>query len=155
MSTEQYFEDDIDMGIDIWGKYVVAAYEECFPEDGEEDDDEESETRVNMKCDDAQVWVDALEALADRILWDRDFELYNQILRAPDELLPLMRISPTYYSRTHFPNARGAKRRLYMLTDRIANLPQAEATTAVALTDHRNDSRRPIQKESPKKRKKK
>lgn len=106
-----------------------------------------------MECFDKQVWIDALEALADRILWDRDFELYNQILSAPG-LLSNMRISPTYYSRTQFPNSRGAKHRLYVLANRILKLPQPDATAAVTISD-RIATPRPTQKEPPKKRTKK
>lgn len=139
--------DEVDAGRDIWGDYIIAAYDECFPAD-EAEDEETDVPRVSMDCEDESVWMDALEMLADRILWDRDFELYDT---AAPSMLGFMRISSVYFTRPpHFPNARGAKDRVYALTMRIAYPPEA-AIAADAADAAAAAAPRPAQEEPPEK----
>lgn len=138
MYIKRQFED-LDMGIDVWGKYIIDAYNECFPED---DDDEMK--RVSMDCVEEIVWSDAIEALADRILWDRDFEMYNE---ATPEVLPMMGITNSYFKgASRFLNARGAKERLYALVRGISDSPQANVTEAVD-DPHPSEDSRPSKKQ--------
>jgi hypothetical protein len=122
--------DDLDIGIECWGQQVIDAYNECFPDD-------EDMKRVSMDCMEEMVWSDAIEALADRILWDRDFEMFREAI---PELLPIMGITNSYYRRPlRFSNARGAKERLYALVRRIGDAPQQASVSEAA--DPIEDSR--------------
>ena len=90
---------------EIWAPAISAAYDLCFPkkvqserneenEEGEDDEemneeeggddeemneDEDEETRrPNLEKYDQKVFEEACETLADRILWDRDFEMFDE-----------------------------------------------------------------------------
>eukprot|EP00798_Chlamydomonas_sp_ICE-L_P019329 gene19329-25979_t len=86
----QKFDEDEDMwfepddGGSYWGKMIVAALESSglnerdnddYDSDEEDDDDEHSPWPTSAMCDDPEKWKSAVEALVDRILWDRDFEM--------------------------------------------------------------------------------
>ena len=128
----------VENGLDVWGEKIVAAYDECFPAD-EADGEDADGPRVSMNCEDESVWIDALEHLADRILWDRDFELYDTITPGSgsyEMMLPCLDISPTYFTRPmYFPNARVAKNRLRALTSSIAYPPEADVAAATTPND--------------------
>jgi hypothetical protein len=71
-----------------WRGRVLAAYEACFCVDGiditvDEDDDF---VRPVVISEDRDAWSDLVESLADRILWDRDYEMDSLFLdTAPDK----------------------------------------------------------------------
>lgn len=80
---EEQFNEDVCCGEDVWGRMVLDAYAESgLAEEGEgEDEDEEDEFTPRMGCGDASKWAWAIEALADRILWDRDWEMAHMFPR--------------------------------------------------------------------------
>jgi hypothetical protein len=122
--VEQF--DEPEFGIEVWGEDVIAAYDECFPE-AEEDDDEEGEHgtyRPSMDCFEKSAWADWLERLADRVLsrWDRDFEMFH--IFGPSYRYHAM---PTAFAR------QGAKDRLYALTSHIGEPPDESAVVAAAI----------------------
>lgn len=118
--------DDVEIGVEVWGEHVIAAYDECFPPRVIEDTDETEDIyeRVNMKCKKKRVWEQALEELSDMILWDRDFEdysLFSESGAVADMILARADISEQYFhSPKKYKNSPGAKERLYRLTSRIA-----------------------------------
>jgi hypothetical protein len=65
-----------------WRVIALAAYRECFADDDEADDESEFVPSV-ADCVDLQKWWELLESLANRILWDRDYELADTFLDAP------------------------------------------------------------------------
>lgn len=77
-----------------WRKMILAAYlEEVGPDDAEEEN-------LDPACGDADEWNIKLEALADGILWDRDWEI-EQIMDAPPDaagaIKERMGIAPDYF----------------------------------------------------------
>jgi hypothetical protein len=91
----EYVRSEIDLEIEDaqdldtrWRGMVLAAYEECFCVDGVdltvEDGDEF--VRPSVTSEDRDAWSDLVESLADRILWDRDYEMeYLFLDTAPDK----------------------------------------------------------------------
>jgi hypothetical protein len=104
---QQQFEDDVEAAVEVWGKYILDAYYECYPKDMEESDG----IKLTMQCDDAKHasdWKFALELLADRILWDRDFEEYQAGIPDP------------YFIHDKVKASRGALDRVYALCYSVA-----------------------------------
>ncbi|MEO1614306.1 MAG: hypothetical protein AAFV88_00565 [Planctomycetota bacterium] len=57
---------------------------------------------LDPESTDIDQWDDLVECLADRVLWDRDFEMVNEVIDAPPERAAAMRaalgIQPSYYT---------------------------------------------------------
>jgi hypothetical protein len=85
-----------------WRKLTLATYFECQePHDfNEEDDDDEDLDAASV---DLSAWENKLECLADRILWDRDWEI-EEIMDAPPKLAREVKewagIDPEYFVAT-------------------------------------------------------
>jgi len=79
--------DDPDESDTRWREMALAAYEECFCADGVDVTVEEGDdfVRPAATSEDRDAWSDLVESLADRILWDRDYEMeYLFLDAAPD-----------------------------------------------------------------------
>ncbi|MCO8122260.1 hypothetical protein NHH03_10960 [Stieleria sp. TO1_6] len=91
-----------------WRQAALDAYLE-----NEEDDvvrqealaestDQVSAFDIDANCMDVDQWRWLIELLADRVLWDRDFDLVNEMVDAPPERAAAMRaalgITPGYYT---------------------------------------------------------
>ena len=67
-----------------------------------QESDGESIFDIETDCLDLQRWQWLVELLADRVLWDRDFEMVNEMIDAPPERAAAMRaalgITPGYYT---------------------------------------------------------
>lgn len=65
-------------------------------------DDGESVFDLDVTCTELDEWRWLVECLADRVLWDRDFEMVNEMIDAPPERAAAMRaalgITPGYYT---------------------------------------------------------
>lgn len=96
-----------------WRTRTLAAYRECFADDLDDDtfseeagSDEDSESSWLIPhspfCRNVKQWEFITESLADRILWDRDFEMAGYFLDAAPEqsiaMKQLLGIEPEYYS---------------------------------------------------------
>jgi hypothetical protein len=98
---EQAVELEIDVGSDpgaqpvFWRQLILAA---CKEAEGEDD-----EPLPKVTSDDLEDWRCLVECLADRILWDCDFEMEEEFLDAdPDESRSLRercRIPEAYFLR--------------------------------------------------------
>jgi hypothetical protein len=76
-----------------WREMVSAAYEECIRADGVDVTTEEWEgfIRPDITSKDQEAWSDLIESLANRILWDRDFEMEDLFLDEAPEKTHLMK----------------------------------------------------------------
>lgn len=76
-----------------WRELVSAAYEECFWQDGADVSDEEWDefSRPDVTSEDREAWSDLIESLANRILWDRDFEMEDLFLDEAPEKTEVMK----------------------------------------------------------------
>lgn len=67
-----------------WRKLALAAYDECYPEDADEEYDTGFDcvwmTPQSVWSTSVLQWEVVAEGLADRILWDRDFEMASEFL---------------------------------------------------------------------------
>lgn len=73
-----------------WRSLSLYAYRECFPDqfDADQVDEDESDdeydcvwlTPHDITCTNAIQWEMVAEGLADRVLWDRDFEMAEEFL---------------------------------------------------------------------------
>lgn len=69
-----------------WRTLVLTALREPVPDEEEEPLDPGSDyLPQDVRCDDHGKWRDAIELLADRILWDRDYEMAGTFLDQPPE----------------------------------------------------------------------
>ena len=101
-------EDDMDPEwMFYWRRLTLNAFHECFPDDHldayEVDDPEDS--LITPKSETSQnlpQWESVVESLADRILWDRDFEMAGSFLDTEPAkasvLKEIMGIETDYYS---------------------------------------------------------
>lgn len=65
------------------------------------------------ECDDPEKWVAVLEALADCILWDRDFEMTGSTARWMTANASFVGVEPGFFGPGGKPRAKpGAKKRL-------------------------------------------
>jgi len=79
-----------------YGKYIIDAYNERFPEEDEEGEDEDDEFRTirpTMSCRTDEVWEEAIDRLSREILWDEDFEIGY----SPDLYRDLSKVSMKKY----------------------------------------------------------
>jgi hypothetical protein len=87
-----------------WREMVSAAYEECFCEDGVDVTIEEWDEFAppDVTSEDREAWSDLIESLANRILWDRDFEMEDLFLDEAPEKTEIMKqylgIDSDYFS---------------------------------------------------------
>lgn len=90
-----------------WRRLTLSAFRECFPDDDLDvykDDDPEDPwvTPASEKSRNLPQWDSTVESLADRILWDRDFEMarsFMDISPAKASMLKqVMGIETDYYS---------------------------------------------------------
>ncbi len=97
---------EIDMEIEdfpsrtVWRQLVLDACHECFgdvsQENDESDDEELSEEDADYlpesaNSDRPDLWHPLVQSLADRILWDRDYELMGEFLDEPPEKAAMLR----------------------------------------------------------------
>ncbi|KXZ43403.1 hypothetical protein GPECTOR_91g557 [Gonium pectorale] len=115
--------DDVEGGEYVWGAKVLAALREGAEADEPTGEDEELQAAwPSMGCLDRSRWRDALESLADRILWDRDWELEAELgAGAHQAVMERLDIEEDYYAPFTAPAARGAKDRLYDMARRISD----------------------------------
>jgi hypothetical protein len=129
--------DCLVQGEDIWGQMVLDSLgrtglprpaersrSSSNDSDNNDDDDveeeeveEEEEYRdPYIGCLDREKWENAIEELADRILWDRDFELEDHV-GGPIalEMMASAHIQQNYFSRRRVNPRRGAAARLEAL----------------------------------------
>lgn len=127
------FTDDVHLGIELWGNYVVDAYNECFqPSYTSSDDYGDIPTEVPPTLENTikSVWIDAIEALADRILWDRDFEWEN--LNLTHEQLKSLQTDKEYLKCNKVQASTGAKERLYDLCNQVL-YPNNNSTSSMEI----------------------
>ena len=83
-----------------WRQLVLDACHECFgddlrePDDSDRDDSAEDEADYLPKsahCARPDLWHRLVQSLADRILWDRDYELMGDFLDEPPEKAAMLR----------------------------------------------------------------
>ncbi|KAG2494828.1 hypothetical protein HYH03_007069 [Edaphochlamys debaryana] len=104
-------------GEEVWGKDILAAYDELFPKEGdEEEEEEEFSSRPKMGCLDCNRWAGAIEMIADQILWDRDFEMCDIFRNGHNSrLMAHARVEPDYFEPFEGRAKPGAEDRLYDL----------------------------------------
>jgi len=76
-----------------WRELVSAAYEDCFREERVDVTVEEWDdfSRPDVISEDREAWSDLVESLANRILWDRDFEMEDLFLDESPEKTEIMK----------------------------------------------------------------
>ncbi|KAG2449850.1 hypothetical protein HYH02_005373 [Chlamydomonas schloesseri] len=123
--AEQF--DDVDSGEEVWGAQVIAALQEsgAFEEMEGEEGDEDGGYLPKMGCLDRDRWENGCEALADRILWDRDFEMADLLGHGTKQGIMAFATMDSDYFQPYAGGgggaARGAKDRLYRLVRRVAD----------------------------------
>jgi hypothetical protein len=68
--------------VTTWRSMALTAYRECFA-DEDEASNEGDFVPSRIDSTDREQWWELLESLANRILWDRDYELADTFLDAP------------------------------------------------------------------------
>jgi hypothetical protein len=91
-----------------WRQAVLDAFRENEDADVLMDELLAQQTRdesvfdIDVSCTDIDRWRWLVESLADRVLWDRDFEMVNEMIDAPPERAAAMRavlgITSSYYT---------------------------------------------------------
>lgn len=91
-----------------WRQAALDAYRENESDDVvrqevlSQDADRASVFDIDAECLQVDRWRWLVELLADRVLWDRDFEMVNEMIDAPPERAAAMRaalgITPGYYT---------------------------------------------------------
>lgn len=91
-----------------WRQATLDAYRENETDEIVQEEmisqqgDNESIFDLDVDCTDLDQWRWLVESLADRVLWDRDFEMVNEMIDAPPERAAAMRaalgITPGYYT---------------------------------------------------------
>lgn len=123
-------------------KEVVDAYNECFPEGQDLDEDEDHFwdmiERPHIKCTDEKVWNQALERLANRLVDSvRDYECYKPFggFVMPRSYLMMQKkgIIPSYFN-VPAKIVEGAKKRTYNLCNFILEGNRAGVTSVVKLS---------------------
>ncbi|MEO1523906.1 MAG: hypothetical protein AAFX06_00640 [Planctomycetota bacterium] len=83
----------------LWRQASLDAMHD-WPE--EETSEDESLLQLTASCIDFVRWHELVDLLADRVLWDRDFELVHEVIDAPPERAAAMRaalgIESSYYT---------------------------------------------------------
>ncbi len=95
---KQEFQE-VEIGESVWGQKILDAIAECAPSD--DDDEDEDTSWPTLGCMDEDLWGNAIDYLADRILWDRDFEMYEDFGYLPPGQaageMERMDIDPNYF----------------------------------------------------------
>jgi hypothetical protein len=125
----EQMESDVEEQEEIWGQEVLDALGRSGRDpatrgggaegmDGDDSEDEDSKYDPYIGCRDVEKWEAAIEELADRILWDRDWELGEYVAQS-SEVKDFMHIDQNYFSYS-VPNhkCRGAADRLAALCRR-------------------------------------
>ena len=91
-----------------WRQAALDAYRENEDDDVlrhevlSQDADRASVFDIEAECLEVDRWRWLVDLLADRVLWDRDFEMVNEMIDAPTERAAAMRaalgITPGYYT---------------------------------------------------------
>ena len=91
-----------------WRQAALDAYRENEDDDVlrqeilSQDANRSSVFDIDAECLEVDRWRWLVELLADRVLWDRDFEMVNEMIDAPPERAAAMRaalgITPGYYT---------------------------------------------------------
>ena len=87
---------DVYHGVEVWGDLILKVVAE-----DEEKGDGEDDYFPTLDCYDMEKWDSAIEWIADRILWDRDWEMASQFPAIKGNFSPLMRymsIQPDYFA---------------------------------------------------------
>ena len=125
------FHNDVDTAKDQYGEMIIAAYKQCS---AGVDDVESSLTSAGLAMDstDPEQWKDGLEALADRILWDRDFEMSDLLSNASAVVLTRTLIEDDYFKPEKVRSQLRADQRVLDVCGQAAT--QAKAATAATAT---------------------
>jgi hypothetical protein len=112
VSRMEPLDDDDPEWLVYWRSLTLRAYRQCLPEGLEDEEFNEQEFEefeeegdavpLDEHCEDLQRWESITESLADRLLWDRDFEMADAILDIDpgkaEILKQLLGIEHQYYS---------------------------------------------------------
>ena len=97
---------EIDMEIEdtssgtVWRQLVLDACHECLGDELSEHDDSDGDEAAedeadylpeSASCERPDLWHHLVQSLADRILWDRDYELMGDFLDEPPEKAAMLR----------------------------------------------------------------
>eukprot|EP00884_Botryococcus_braunii_P013266 jgi/Botrbrau1/21940/Bobra.0249s0063.1 len=104
----EQIESDVTEQEEIWGQDVLDALGRCGRDpdtreegaegmDRDDSEDEDSKYDPYIGCRDVEKWEAAIEELADRILWDRDWELGEYVAQSSG-MMDFMKIDPNYFS---------------------------------------------------------
>ena len=114
------FKQGLSKAIGIWGNKIINAYNECFPQ---LDDTTDCDLiRPSFHTENKSAWIDAIECLLDRILWDRDCVLL-------ENFTPISNSTVDYSTKDYFrseivQHRPESKERLYDLCQKILTHPQ-------------------------------
>lgn len=117
-------KEDEDLELPSWRTLTWNAWIEGAEGDLHCDDDEDDESYFpeDQNCTDVEKWRSVVDCLADRILWDRDFEMIDDFMDANPEVAQLKKlvlgIDEEYYTAVA-PEVPSGK-----LTDSIAAIRQ-------------------------------
>lgn len=102
----EYARFEVELEIDdctagtTWRQMVFDSYHECFANESGSDSEHCCPAHAGSDC--RTEWHSAVESLADRVLWDRDFEMVGSFLDEPPEKAAMMRqvlgIDDDYFS---------------------------------------------------------
>jgi len=124
--------DDVEIGVEVWGQHIIDAYNQVHPSEtkiADDDSNDESDSRPTLDNFDEDVWITAIEALADQILWDRDFEMEDTFSGTnpfSSLVMDRMGIEQGYFLKQKIRARPGAVDRLYDFCSKLA-YPKEEA----------------------------
>lgn len=93
----QEFKDNFENSVEQWGALIIDAFKqelERCPDD-HNGDEEFLPTITNFPL---SAWLSAIEFLADGILWDRDFEMEEDLKTAAPCMFDIFKIAKSYVS---------------------------------------------------------
>lgn len=100
---------DSENGESVYGQPIIDVLSECGA--FEENEDNEDYWPA-MGCLDSSKWEEAIEYIADQILWDRDFEM-EDIVGVNPTVMEALRINMGYFE----PDMRGAPATPYAMRE--------------------------------------
>jgi hypothetical protein len=109
--------DIVEDGEEFWGQMVLDALGRSGSASAQEV--AEGKEAPFIGCGDPEEWECAIEEVADRILWDRDWEMEEDKLSPT--VMALARIEEGYFSRRQVSARRGAAQRLLALCSRFSD----------------------------------
>eukprot|EP00884_Botryococcus_braunii_P013263 jgi/Botrbrau1/21938/Bobra.0249s0061.1 len=110
--------DVVEDGEESWGQLVLDALGSWGRDDAGEGSGEAGRDPF-IGCGDPTRWDRALDQIADRILWDRDFEMAEEASSFPPELLAEAQIRADYFAVRQVCARSGAADRLQGLCSRF------------------------------------